>query len=435
VKRLILTILVFGVAGCRQQQIPKDNCLKCHGEIKISRAALQDKIKGGWLGKTAGVCIGAPTEFKAKGKMFTGPLNLYPNLSGGFSQDDIYVQITFIDAMDKKLDEPDSSRRRQNQSLAGSGRAEPEPDGIFAATMADYGEAFRNSSYQLWHANKAGRDNLRKGISPPQSGMWAGPGNRFNIHANDIDWQIECDWIGLMCPAMPMTAMAISNRAGHVTNYGDGLYGGHFISTMIALAFECNDVEKIISQAIESVPRKSQYYKVIKDVIDFHDKNPDDFNGCWKFINDKYLNTIVDCNTEPNNFKIAASFNGAFITIGLLYGDGDILKTIEYATRCGQDSDCNPANAGAILGTMLGYDKLPQQWKDSIEKYPNNKYSHTNYTFADLINSSFRRAEKTILQSGGRLEGNTYIIKAQPVCQPKILEQFGQDPVPNPDFQ
>jgi hypothetical protein len=414
VKRLIFTILLFGIVGCSRQESRADKCCQLCIDIKISKNVLQDKIRGGWLGKTAGVCIGAPTEFKAKGKMYTGPLNLYPNLSGGFSQDDIYVQITFIEAMDKKLN---------------------DPNGIFAATMADYGEAFKNSSYQLWHANKAGRDNLRKSIKPPQSGMWAGPGNQFNKCANDIDWQIECDWIGLMCPAMPMTATMLSDRAGHVMNYGDGVYGGHFVSTMIAIAFECNDVEKIVSQAVESMPRKSQYYRVIKDVIDFHDKYPDDFKTCWKFINDKYLNTIVDCNTEPDNFKIAASFNGAFITIGLLYGDGDILKTIEYATRCGQDSDCNPANAGAILGTMLGYEKLPKAWKDSIKKYPKNKYSHTNYTFADLINSSFKRAEKTILQSGGRLEGNIYTIRKQPVCQPKILEQFGQDPIPNPDFK
>jgi hypothetical protein len=411
-KRLIVTILVVAVAGCSRQQSPKGSCLKCHGEMRIGKAVLQDKIKGGWLGKTAGVCAGAPTEFKAQGKMYTGPVNLYPGLDGGFNQDDIYVQITFVEAMDKKL---------------------AEPNGIFAATTDDYGQAFMKSGYELWHANKAGRDNLRKGIKPPQSGMWAGPGKRFNKCANDIDWQIECDWVGLMCPAMPQTAVEISDRVGHVMNYGDGVYGGHFVSTMIALAFECNDVEKIVSQAIESMPRKSQYYRTIKDVIDFHDKNPDDFKACWKFINDKYLTTAIDCNMEHDNFNIAASLNGAFIAIGLLYGDGDILKTIEYATRCGQDSDCNPANAGAVLGTMLGYEKLPKEWKVSSEKYPANKYSHTNYTYTDLINSSFKRAEKAILQSGGRIEGDTYIIKKQPVCQPKILEQYGFDPVPNPD--
>jgi ADP-ribosylglycohydrolase len=412
-KLAIVTILVAGLCiSCQKSQQCGKTCGT--GELKISKSALEDKIKGGWLGKTAGCCIGGPTEFKAKGKMFTGPVNLYQPLNDGFNNDDIYVQITFVEAMDLKL---------------------AEPDGIFAATMDDYGEAFKKSSYELWHANKAGRDNLRKGIKPPQTGMWAGPDKRFNKCANDIDWQIECDWVGLMCPVMPMTAGELSDRVGHVMNYGNGAYGGRFVSTMIALAFDCNDIHKIVRGAIESMPRKSQYYQTIKDVIDFHDKNPDDFKACWKYINDKYLTTAVDCRTEKDNFNIAASFNGAFIAIGLLYGDGDILKTIEYATRCGQDSDCNPGNAGTVVGTMLGYEKLPKAWKDSIEKYPNNKYSHTNYTYTDLINSSFKRAEKAILQSGGRLEGDTYIIKSQPVCQPKMLEQYGRDPVPNPDFK
>ena len=383
------------------------------GELKISIRTLEDKIKGGWLGKTAGVCVGAPTEFKAQGKMFTGPVNLYPKMDGGFAQDDIYVQITFIEAMDKKLN---------------------DPDGIFAPSMEDYGEAFKRSGYELWHANKGGRDNLRKGIRPPQSGMWAGPGNQFNKCANDIDWQIECDWIGLMCPAMPITAVEISDRVGHVINYGDGVYGVHFVAVMIALAFECNDVEKIVRQSIEAIPRKSQYYRTIKDVVDFHDKNPDDFKACWKFINDKYLKTAVDCNSQDGNFNIAASFNGAFITIGLLYGEGDILKTIEFAARCGQDSDCNPANAGAVMGTMLGWEKLPAQWKKDIEKCPDNKYSHTNYTYTDLVNSSLRRAEKAIVQMGGRREGDTFIIKKQTIHQPKMWEQYGSDAVQNPDF-
>jgi len=411
---VISAILIFTLSGCCQSDMC--NSKSCTtGKVKMTKAELENKIKGGWLGKTAGVCAGGPTEFKAQGVMYGGPINFYPRMDGGFNQDDIYVQITFVEAMDAKLN---------------------EKGGIFAATMEDYGEHFKKSRYELWHANKVGRDNLRKGMKPPETGMYAGQGKRFNKCGNDIDWQIECDWVGLMCPAMPQTACKISDRVGHVMNYGDGVYGGHFVSSMIALAFVENDPQTIVKKAMESMPKQSQYYQVIKDTLDFHDNNPDkDYKACWKFINDKYLTTAVDCNMLHDNFNINASLNGAFITIGLLYGDGDIIKTIEVATRCGQDSDCNPANAGAVIGTMLGYDKLPQQWKDSIEKYPNNKYSHTTYTYTDLINSSFKRAEKAILQTAGRLDGDTYTIKAQPVCPPKTMEQYGKDPVPNPDFK
>jgi hypothetical protein len=44
-------------------------------------------------------------------------------------------------------------------------------------------------------------------------------------------------------------------------------------------------------------------------------------------------------------FDIDTKVNAAYIVIGLLYGDGIYEKTIDIATRCGQDSDCNPSNA------------------------------------------------------------------------------------------
>ena len=38
--------------------------------------------------------------------------------------------------------------------------------------------------------------------------------------------------------------------------------------------------------------------------------------------------------------------------MGLLYGNGDIERTLEVSTRCGQDADCNPSSAMAVLGVM-----------------------------------------------------------------------------------
>jgi hypothetical protein len=41
------------------------------------------------------------------------------------------------------------------------------------------------------------------------------------------------------------------------------------------------------------------------------------------------------------------------IVMGLLYGEGDMDKTIIISMRCGQDSDCNPSNAAGVLATSL----------------------------------------------------------------------------------
>ena len=107
--------------------------------------------------------------------------------------------------------------------------------------------AFANAPYPLWHANQAARYNILNGIMPPLSGDW-----RFNPHADDIDYQIEADYAGLMSPAMPNTASEISDKVGHIMNYGDGWYGGVYMGAMYSIAFASNDVEFIVTEALKS---------------------------------------------------------------------------------------------------------------------------------------------------------------------------------------
>ena len=66
---------------------------------------------------------------------------------------------------------------------------------------------------------------------PPASGFW-----KNNPHADDIDFQIEADFIGLMAPGMVNEATQIADRVGHVMNSGDGWYGGVFASALYSLA-------------------------------------------------------------------------------------------------------------------------------------------------------------------------------------------------------
>ena len=47
---------------------------------------------------------------------------------------------------------------------------------------------FANSGYGFAHANRYGRENLRRGIAPPDSDH-----PKFTDHGDDIDYQIEAD--------------------------------------------------------------------------------------------------------------------------------------------------------------------------------------------------------------------------------------------------
>jgi hypothetical protein len=151
------------------------------------------------------------------------------------------------------------------------------------APAKDFAIAFANAEYMLWHANQAARYNILNGIMPPESGHWLN-----NPHADDIDYQIEADFSGLMNPGMPNSAAEVGDKIGHIMNYGDGWYGGVYVGAMYSLAFVSNDVNYVVNEALKVIPKQSKYYKVISDVIKWHKKNPKDWKTTWFKVQEKW---------------------------------------------------------------------------------------------------------------------------------------------------
>jgi hypothetical protein len=61
---------------------------------------------------------------------------------------------------------------------------------------------------------------------------------------------------------------------------------------------------------------------------------------------------------ELHDGVIDVRVNGAYLVMGLLYGEGDPIQTTLISARCGKDSDCNPSNALGILFTSMGPGKM-----------------------------------------------------------------------------
>jgi len=359
---------------------------------RMTRAVLEDKVRGGWAGQMIGVAFGAPTEFRSNGKINEAELKWTPDMiENTIHQDDLYVEMTFAEVMDRVgLD----------------------------ATTEQYGEMFRDSKYSLWHANAGARRNLNRGIKAPMSGH-----PDYNIHANDIDFQIESDFIGLMCPGLPQTSNRYADRVGRVMNYGDGLYGGMLFGAMYASAFFETDPHRVVEAGLRAIPAASGYSRLIRDLLAWHDQNPNDWRKAWQLVEDKWNRDDPCPDGALVPFNIDARINGAYVVLGLLYGDGDFAKTLEISTRAGQDSDCNPSSAAGILGVMLGYERIPERWKAGIPALADTKFEFTRYSFNEIVKSTLTRAEKNIVAAGGKVSPNEVAI---PVQSPKAppLEQW-----------
>ena len=140
--------------------------------------------------------------------------------------------------------------------------------------------------------------------------------------------------------------------------------------------------------------------KIISDVLAWSADEPD-WRKVWQKVEDKWDKHDVCPDGAHRPFNIDAKLNGAYVAIGLLYGNRDWQQTMEIATRCGQDSDCNPASALGVLGAMRGYDELPDKDKAEIAKLADKKFSHTDYSFNDIVKSTEARALEVIRQAGG----------------------------------
>ncbi len=356
-----------------------------------------DKVQGAWMGKMIGVTFGQPWEFQ------------YQNTPIGFDITDWPLSPTRMkDYRARAANRPEHedwdpiTREADNQKVVivhnfieTSEKEHPSfgaPDNddiyinlLFLYCLRKYGidvdpvtvaHEWDAKIRQVWHANDAGLKNIRKGILPPDSGN-----PRYNLHADDIDFQIESDIFGMIAPGMPQVSNRYGERMGHIMNYGDGVYGGMFISAMYTQAFFAKNIREVVEKGLKAIPAESQYAQLIRDVIRWHDENPNDWLKTWHLVQAKWgeVDHCPDGYKQP--FNIDAKLNGGYVVMGLLYGNGDWYKTMNYATRAGQDADCNPANAAGILGTLIGAHAIPAEYREPLHN------TYWNKTLAGLPDS------------------------------------------------
>ncbi len=367
---MLLAPLAMLCATCVRAQTPprSDRAMR-----EIPRAELVDKLQGAWAGQMIGVSYGSVYEFGWQGRIMEDPIRDWQPefVENAIGQDDLYVEMTFLEALTERgLD----------------------------VTHEEAGRAFADSEYALWHANRYGRENCRNGVMPPLSGD-----PEYNAHFDDIDYQIEADYAGIICPGLPRAANRISDVFGRVMNRGDGLYGGMWVGARYSEAYFSEAVEEVVTRALEAIPADSTYAMLIRDVIAEYHRDPDDWRACWRMLEDKWGQTDLCPDGRGTPFNIDAKLNGAYIAIGLLYGEGDFTKTLEISTRCGQDNDCTPSNAAGVLGAMLGHSGIPGEYTAHIPTIQDQVFAYTAYSFGSLTDVSLALARQIVEREGGEI--------------------------------
>jgi len=364
---------------------------------RLSVAEYRDKMKAGWVGQMAGVEWGYPIEFRYYGRAV--PESMVPRwkphmVNGGFTQDDLYLDIGYLHSIDKD----------------GLGITSQET----AIDYAGYDFEFTRGS----------RSAFISGLAPPDSGH-----PKFRNHPDGLGYQISADVTGLIAPGLPNVAIALGERLGSIRHYADGIYAGQFVGAMYCEAFFEDDPVRIVEAALKAIPQQSKFAEMVRDVLTWYKEDPDDWEKAYRLIDEKYFR-----NPEHNwmdwkwkgleTLNMDVKLNGAFIVTGLLYGQRDLDKTIVCSLRGGHDCDCNPSNSAGILFTTIGFSKLPSRFTSIDERRVFSQVEDPlifQYTLTGVVDLTEKIARQVIVSEGGRIEkdDNGREVFVIPIQQPR----------------
>ena len=314
----------------------------------LSTSDLVHRIYSGFLGKAIGVRLGAPVEptiwsyerIRDTYGEITGYLRDFKTFA---ADDDTNGPVYFIRAMrDYQLSPTPHEVAKTWLNYAAEGH------GMY--WWGGYGRSTEHTAYL----------NLRAGIEAPQSGSIAQNGAAI---AEQIGGQIFIDSWGWVNPGNPARAAEMSASAASVAHDGEGLHGARFCAAMIAAAFTAKSVDELFQTGLSVIPSDSTYAAVVNAVLGQHKKDPNDWRACRELLTrdwgyDRYPGV---CHIIPN---------AGVLALAMIYGKGELCRTVEIATMCGWDTDCNAGNAGAIIGTFEGiqpsWDKYRKPINDMV---------------------------------------------------------------------
>ena len=343
------------------------------GVRRLSLDEYRDRMTAGWLGQMIGVEWGLPTEFRYQGTTIPDekvPVWRPEMINHAFGNDDLFVEMTFLRTL--------------------------ETHGMDVSAW-QAGLDFANTKYGLCAANWAGRDNLRRGIAPPDCGH-----PKYNACADCIDYQIESDYAGLISPGLPQRTIDLANVFGTLVNQGDGVWAGEFMGGLYAEAFFTQDINALLDAGLSCIPTESQYAGMVRDVRRWHREFPNDWRECWRRVKARYVDDPGYHRGRIDQPGSDVKPNGAFVVMGLLYGAGDLARTIRVSMQCGWDSDCNPSSAAGVLLTALGTNAIDGAYLSGLDR--SRKFSHSPYDFDALLAVCERLARENVVKAGGSVE-------------------------------
>ncbi len=280
-----------------------------------------DKVYGCWLGKNVGGAMGMP--FEGHAGFVNGPVKMPDS---AVANDDLDLQLVWLDVL-----------RRKGADI----------------TADDLAETWGRNIVYAWDEYGVAIANLKLGLKPPYSGI------RGNWFKDCMGAPIRSEIWACIAPGRPEIAGWYAYQDASVDHWDEGVYGEIFLATVESAAFSVSPVvipadgkresisdhhlHSLINTGLSFLPGSSRVRQGVELAVLLY--------GDGRSLRESRDRIVEEFG--HHNFTDAVQ-NIAFIALGLLYGQGDFVKTIESAIRCGCDGDCTGSSTGAIMGILSG---------------------------------------------------------------------------------
>lgn len=411
---LIMALLMAATgAGCAKPESGDDYEKLSSAHIAASSSVIavetyRDKVKGAYAGQMIGVAYGYPVEFWYKTWIPESSLPRWtPDMiNEGYNQDDIYLSVTGVEALDKYgLD----------------------------VTSRTLGIDMYNRDFEYW--NGSNNDVLARGYAPPYAGYpkYSAGGDLTTWFPDGNSYQCGGSLGGMVGLNMAGFTNEICRKFGEICTYGDGIYGMQFISAMYGASFFTDDVRAVIEAGMAVIPQESWSTLVLKRTLENYDNGmsaSDNFFDIYtKYVADEEYQWIP---WPSGGILLDAKMCSAFTVIGLLYGEKDLEKSIRLTIQCANDSDSTAAAAAGILCAMTGYGGIEKAWLTDLKTDVMFKYS--DLTLDGLVDACQRVFEKALVREGGKIayvdDVLSYVIPAE--AKAVTVEKYKNSKYPDP---
>lgn len=290
---------------------------------RIEYKEFLDKIHGCWYGKCLGGAAGAPVEGIKKiidTEDFTEIFN--PDLPN----DDLDIQLLWLEVLENK----------------GT-----------VINSCDLADAWMEKCWYPFSEYGYFLKNYERGIKPPYSGII---NNSF--FSEGMGCAIRSEIWAVISAGNPDLAVQYAYIDACIDHSGNAIYAERFLAAVESEAFFESDISKLIDCGKKFLPKNSRLGECLNTVISMYNSGSAPM---------KVRQEVLSLYSHPDFTNVVQ--NMGFILIALLYGGGDMRKTINIALKCGYDTDCTCASAGAIVGIINGFSGLSADVKRLINDY------------------------------------------------------------------